>query len=80
MHTVTILGEQHTVHKCQQRRLYYEGSGKTITWKSSLESNGIIVLCLISFFVNPTLYVTLKHKTSHKGKFVQIEIYASSES
>ncbi len=27
-----------------------------------------------------TLYVTLDHKTSHKGLFFEIEIYASSES
>ncbi len=25
-------------------------------------------------------YVTLEHKTSHKGTFLEIEIYASSES
>ncbi len=25
-------------------------------------------------------YVTLDHKTSHKGQFVEIEIYTSSES
>ncbi len=27
-----------------------------------------------------TSYVTLDHKTSHKGQFFQIEIYTSSES
>ncbi len=27
-----------------------------------------------------TSYVTLEHKTSHKGQFFKIEIYASSES
>ncbi len=26
------------------------------------------------------IYVTLEHKTSHKGHFFEIEIYASSES
>ncbi len=26
------------------------------------------------------LYVTLEHKTSHKGQFFEIEIYASYES
>ncbi len=25
-------------------------------------------------------YVTLDHKTSHKGQFIEIEIYISSES
>ncbi len=28
----------------------------------------------------PCLYVSLQHKTSHKGQFFEIEIYASSES
>ncbi len=29
---------------------------------------------------NIILYVTLEHKTSHNGQFLEIEIYASSES
>ncbi len=27
-----------------------------------------------------SVYVTLEHKTSHKGQFSEIELYASSES
>ncbi len=26
-----------------------------------------------------SVYVTLEHKTSHKGQFMEIEIYTSSE-
>ncbi len=33
------------------------------------------LLCCISIF----RYVTLEHKISHKGQFLEIEIYASSE-
>ncbi len=41
-------------------------------------------VCLVHFplkaaFCDKT-YVTLDHKTSHKGKFSEIEIYKSSES
>ncbi len=31
-------------------------------------------------FFKQILYVTMEHKTSHKGQFCEIEIYASSES
>ncbi len=32
------------------------------------------------FSVINWLYVTLNHKTSHKGKFIEIEMYTLSES
>ncbi len=32
------------------------------------------------WFNFPPLYVTMDHKTSHKGQFCEIEIYASFES
>ncbi len=34
----------------------------------------------ILFYITVTIYVTLNHKTSHKGQFYEIEIYTSSES
>ncbi len=35
---------------------------------------------MLPWYINISTYVTLDHKSSHKGQFFEIEIYTSSES
>ncbi len=47
--------------------------GRTVTMSTYQHT------CLIQMHICP-IYVTLDHKTSHKGQFYEIEIYTSYES
>ncbi len=44
-----------------------------------IEKKKLFLFYLLIVFVLH-LYMTLEHKTSHKGQFCEIEMYASSES